>query len=109
MRALASPIRRSGRVGRRIPASASVRKVWILFATWRWIDMAGILSRIGQRQTHRGLPRLDQPPDVPGAARVEEDVALPNARLLREQAGVEQGLADGLREPAVVPGEAARE
>jgi urease alpha subunit len=47
--------------------------------------------------------------DVRRAARVEEDVALADGRLLRQQAVAEQRLADRLGELPVVAGEAAGE
>src|SRR5215210_1638341 len=103
MSADASPISRSGRVGRMIPASVSVTRVWILLVTCFWSHIArGILSRLGQRQTRWFLPVLDQSPDVSRAARVEEHVALSDARLLGQQARLQQRLADGVGELAVV-------
>src|SRR5512133_212959 len=73
--------------------------------TWRTLP-----GRLG-RQLHvpGNLTALDQGVNVAGAARVEEDVALPDARLLGEQARREERLANGLGERAVVAGEAPGE
>src|SRR4051812_7017954 len=66
-------------------------------------------SRSRKLQIGRRIAALDQRVDVARAPRVEEHVALAAARLLREQAGLEQRLAARLGELAVVAGEAARE
>src|SRR5882724_11231884 len=54
-------------------------------------------------------PALDQGMYVCRAARVQEHVALPDARLGLQQTRLQQRLADGLGQLAVVAGEAARQ
>ena len=63
----------------------------------------------GNRRSAGASPRLDERVDVAGPPRVEEDMALADARLLGQQAGGEQGLAHRLGQRALVAGEAARE
>src|SRR5215204_517814 len=67
------------------------------------------MSLSGQAQSTRLLAGLDQPPDVAGAPRVEEDVALADRRLLGQQPRAQQRLADVGGELAVVAREAAGE
>src|SRR5919197_6004969 len=62
-----------------------------------------------QLQVPRRLSTFDQGMDLACAAWVEEDVALPDARLLRQEVGGQQRLADRLGERAVVAREAAGE
>src|SRR5256885_15556844 len=52
---------------------------------------------------------VDQGVDLAGAAGVEEDVALADARLLEQQAGLDQPLADVVGERAIVAREAPRQ
>src|SRR4051794_36124020 len=63
----------------------------------------------GQLQPVWHLAVLDQAVDLPRAARVQGDVALTDARFLREQARGEQRLADFERERRLVAVEAARQ
>src|ERR671934_3062806 len=56
---------------------------------------------------HRAV--VDERVDLGGAAGVEEDVALADAGLLEQQAGLEELLADVVGERAVVAREAARQ
>src|SRR4051812_5226341 len=62
-----------------------------------------------QLQARRQTPLVDQRVDVLRAGGVEEDVALADARLLGEQLGLDERLADLGRQLAVVAGEAARQ
>src|SRR3712207_3531081 len=94
-----------------IPTPARVATVWSFPATRPGIAVfiAGTISPPRQLEPRWRLPGLDQPMDVRRAAGVEEHVALPDRRLLGEQPVGEQGLADVLRELAVVAREPARE
>ena len=67
------------------------------------------LLRSRQLEARRQLAALDERVDLGGPARIQAHVALVDARLLDEQAGVHEPLADRQRERAVVAGEAARE
>src|SRR3954468_8940555 len=100
---------RSGRWIRMMPASVSVASDCTVLVTCLRGAIAGNISLSGEAQSRRFVPRLDQPPDVSRAARVEEDVALADRRLLGEQARAEQRLADVGGELAVVAREAACE
>src|SRR5215210_3839001 len=71
--------------------------------------MATILSARREPHTRWERSALDQPVHVGRASGVEEHVTLPDGGLGGEQPRVQQGLADLLRERAVVAGEAARE
>src|SRR5690348_2267815 len=84
----------SGRVGRMMPVSVSTFAVHNLFVIWSRMSIAACkLRRSGQSYPARHFSTIDQRVDVRGAARVEVDVALADARLLGEQPGVQQGLA----------------
>src|SRR3954447_3539458 len=100
---------RSGRWIRMMPACVSVASDCAVLVTCLRGSIAGNISLSGEAQSRRFVPRLDQPPDVSRAARVEEDVALADRRLLGEQARAEQRLADVGGELALVAREAARE
>src|SRR3954447_6909978 len=100
---------RLGRVGLATPAPTTVFAVNSFCMTWSVTFTSRKPNRSGQREIAGRLAALDEDVDVARAARVEEDVALPDARLLREQAGLEERLADRLGELAVVAGEAARQ
>src|SRR3954452_15503094 len=100
---------RLGRVGLATPAPTSVFAVNSFCMTWSVTFTSRKPNRSGQREIAGRLAALDEDVDVARAARVEEDVALPDARLLREQAGLEERLAARLGELAVVAGEAARQ
>src|SRR3954447_11857091 len=108
---IASAVRsaRSGRWMRMMPACVSVASDCAVLVTCLTGSIAGNISLSGQAQSRRFLPRLDQPPDVARAARVEEDVALADRRLLGQQPRAEECLADVGGELAVVAREAARE
>src|SRR3954453_11341014 len=68
-----------------------------------------ILTRAsGQAQALGQRTAIDERTHVAGPTRSDEDVTLPDARLLREHPGVEERLADLLGQAAVVAGEAAR-
>src|SRR5919198_2244455 len=104
----------SGRDGRRMPASASVFAVKSFVVTWvltlsRSRSIGRIVSRGRQLHARRCLALVDQRPDLARAARVEEDVALADGRLLGQQAGLQERLSHRLRERPLVAGEAARE
>src|SRR5688500_1568000 len=93
-----------------MPAPASVATVCSLPVTCAGLGGFMSLTTIppsGQLQSRWRGARLDQSADVGRAARVEEDVALADGRLLRQQAVGEQRLPDRLRELALVAGEAA--
>src|SRR3954454_22975165 len=62
-----------------------------------------------KRHTLWRLAAVDQGVDVLRAARIEVDVPLADRRLLEEQAGGEQRLADLHRQRPVVAGEATRQ
>src|SRR5215212_373820 len=109
MRASAVRRARSGRWMRMMPACVSVASDCAVLVTCLIGSIAGNISLSGEAQPRRFLARLDQPPDVARAARVEEHVALADRLLLGQQAGAEQRLADVGGELAVVAGEAARE
>src|SRR3954451_12647076 len=100
---------RSGRWIRMMPACVSVASDCAVLVTCLRGSIAANISLSVQAQSRRFLPRLDQPPDVTGATRVEEDVALAHRGLLGQQARAEQRLADVGRELAVVAREPARE
>src|SRR3954451_11069120 len=108
---IASAVRsaRSGRWMRMMPACVSVASDCAVLVTCLTGSIAGNISLSGQAQSRRFLPRLDQPPDVTRATRVEEDVALTHGGLLGQQARAEQRLADVGGELAVVAREAARQ
>src|SRR3954447_24104011 len=108
---IASAVRRarSGRWMRMMPACVSVASDCAVLVTCLTGSIAGNISLSGQTQSRRFLPRLDQSPDVTRAPRVEEDVALADRRLLRQQPRAQQRLADVGGELAVVAREAARE
>src|SRR4051812_8425308 len=78
-----------------------------MVATRPGSDMARILSGLRQAHTRWRRSALDEAADVRGPARVQEHVALADRRLLCQQAGGEQRLADLDGERAVVAGEAA--
>src|SRR5689334_3145104 len=105
--------RRSGRVGRTMPALVRVRRVSALvFAVVarRWgSDMARIFSSRRESERRWAVTALDERPDVARATGVEEDVTLADGGLLLEQPRVEQRLPHLLRERAVVAGETARQ
>src|SRR5512132_2966641 len=90
----------SGRVGRRMPVSASVRAVKSFWLTWNRRFMS--TRKLWQPQVSRLLSTLDQRVDVARPTRVQEDVALADARLLGQQAGGEQGLAHRLGQRPLV-------
>src|SRR5215213_6021917 len=92
-----------------MPASVSVASDCTVLVTCFRGSIAGNISLSGEAQSRRFLPRLDQPPDVARAARVEEDMALADRRLLGQGACPEQRLAAVGGELAVVAREAARE
>src|SRR3954462_2534105 len=87
---------RSGRIGRRTPASARTLMVCARltissrtcstgdiagqYATWMPFDDA-LRAALGQRQAGGHVAALDQPPDVTGPPRVQEHVALSHAGL----------------------------
>src|SRR4051795_5157978 len=100
---------RLGRVGLATPAPTSVFAVNSFCMTWSVTFTSRKPNRSGQREIAGRLAALDEDVDVARAARVEEDVALPDARLLREQARLEERLADRVGELAVVAREPARE
>src|SRR3954454_20406552 len=100
---------RSGRWIRMMPACVSVASDCAVLVTCFRGSIAGNISLSGEAQSRRFLPRLDQPPDVPRAAWVEEDVPLADRRLLGEEACAEKRLADIGGELAVVAREPARE
>src|SRR5215210_2545848 len=100
---------RSGRWIRMMPASVSVASDCTVLVTCFRGSIAANISLSGQAQSRRFLARLDQPPDVTRAARVEEHVALADRRLLGEEPRAEQRLADVRGELAVVAREAAGE
>src|SRR3954454_13218153 len=105
----ASPVRtaRSARWIRMMPACVSVASDCAVLVTCFRGSIAANISLSGQAQSRRFLARLDQAPDVTGAARVEEDVALADRRLLREEPGAEQRLSDVGGKLPVVTREAA--
>src|SRR4051812_11110943 len=92
-----------------MPAPASVRAVKSFWRSRSWTFTSGNLRLLRELQIAGGLAALDQGVDVAGPPRVEEHVALADARLFGEQARFEHRLPDGLGELAVVAGEAARE
>src|SRR3954447_22070655 len=100
---------RSGRWMRMMPACVSVASDCAVLVTCLTGSIAGNISLSGEARSRRFLPRLDQPPDVARAPRVEEDVALADRGLLGEQPRGEQRLADVRGELAIVAREAARE
>src|SRR3954447_9469707 len=100
---------RLGRVGLATPAPTSVFAVNSFCMTWSVTFTSRKPNRSGQREIAGRLAALDEDVDVARAARGQEDVALPDPLLLREQARLEERLADRLGELAVVAGEAARE
>ena len=67
------------------------------------------MSSSRQPEVARDVAVLDEPADVAGAPRVEEHVPLPDARLLGEQPGLDERLADRVGQRPLVPGEAAGE
>ena len=107
--------RRSGRSGRTMPALVSVTSVWSLVVSLVAScagERHGAHPFIADGSSHtRWRPRrVSMSARMSrGAARVEEDVALADGRLLLQQARVEQRLPHLLRERAVVAREAARE
>src|SRR3954447_25373449 len=100
----------SGRVGRMMPVSVSTFAVQRRFVIWSRMSMT-LWKLRGSRQTYPAghLTTIDQRVDVGGATRIEVDVALPDARLLGQQARGEQRLADILGQRALVTGEALRQ
>src|SRR5947208_6760609 len=90
-----------------MPVSASVRAVKSFWLTWDRRFMG--TRKLWQLQVCRLLSALDQRVDVAGPPRIEEDVALADARLLRQQAGSQQRLAHGFGERPLVAGEPARQ
>src|SRR5687768_10051218 len=95
-----------------MPAPASVMTVCSFPATCA--GLGGFMSQTTippsrQLQPRWRRSRRDDAMDVGRAARVEEDMALADGRLLREQAVGQQRLADGLRELALIAREAARQ
>src|SRR3954466_14860431 len=90
-----------------MPVSASVRAVKSFWLTWDRRFMGS--RKLWQLQVCRLLSALDQRVDVAGPPRVEEDVALADARVLGQQAGGEQRLAHRLGQRPLVAGEAARQ
>src|SRR4051794_40786200 len=97
----------SGRVGRMIPVSVSTFAVHSRLVIWSRMSIAGgKLRRSRKSYPARQLPTIDQRVDVRSAARIEVDVALADARLLGEQPGRQQRLADLLGEGPLVAGEA---
>src|SRR4051794_27057870 len=105
--------RRSGRVGRTMPALAGGTRVSVLVfavvAMRPGSDMGLIFSSRRELERRGGVAALDEGADVAHAAGVEEDVALADGGLLLQQPGGQQRLPDLLRERPVVAGEAARE
>src|SRR5215211_1859419 len=100
---------RSGRWIRMMPASVSVASDCTVLVTCFKGSIAANISLSRQAQSRRFLARLDQPPDVARAARVEKDVALADRRLLGQEAGAQERFAHVGGELAVVAREAARQ